>query len=87
MSFLEENGIMVLNDWPPHSPDLKVIENVWKVLGDKQEGEEFTNLNDLWSFLEKEFYSIPDNYIQKLFESIPRRIRAVLKHRGYPTKY
>ena len=78
---------MVVNDWPPHSPDLEVIENVWKMLGDKQEGEEFTNLNDLWSFLEKEFYSIPDSYIQKLFESIPRRIRTVLKHRGYPTKY
>ena len=47
MSFLEENGIMVVNDWTPHSPDLNVIENVWKMLGDMREGKEFTNLNDL----------------------------------------
>ena len=51
MSFLEENGIMVVNDWQPHSFDLNVIENVWKMLGDKREGKEFMNLNDLWSFL------------------------------------
>ena len=69
--FLEENGIMVVNDWPPHSPDLNVFEKVWKMLGDKREGKEFTNLNDLWSFLEKELYPISDSYIQKLFESIP----------------
>ena len=67
VSFLEENGIMVVNDWPPHSPDVNVIESVWKLLGDKQEGKEFTNLNDL----KKEFYSILDSYIQKLFELIP----------------
>ena len=77
---------MVADDWPPHSPNLNVIENVWKMLGDKHEGTEFTNFNDLWSFSENEFYSIPDSYIQNVFESIPRRIRAVLKHRGYPTE-
>ena len=61
MSFLEENGIMVVNDWSPHSPDLNVIEDVWMMLGDKQEGMAFTNLNDLWSFSEKEFFSVPDS--------------------------
>ena len=30
------------------------------------------------------FYSVPDSYIQKLFESISRPIRAFLKYRGYP---
>ena len=87
MSFLEESGIMVVIDWPPHSPDMNVIENVLKMLSDNREGKEFTNLNDVWSFLEKNFYSILDSYNQKLFESIRRRIRANFKHRGYPTNY
>ena len=52
MSFLKENGIMVVNDWPLHSLDLNVIENVWKMLSNKREGKKFTSLNDLWSFLE-----------------------------------
>ena len=87
MSFLEENGIIVVNDWPPHSPDLSIIENVWKMLGDKRRAKKFTNLNDLRSFSEKEFYSIPESNIQKVFESIPRRIRAVLKHRSFLTQF
>ena len=86
MSSLEENGITVVNDWPSHSPDMNVIEDLWNMLSDKWNGKEFTNSND-WSFLEKELHSIPESYIQKLFECIPRRIQAVLKHRGYPTKY
>ena len=60
MSFLEENDIMLVlvNDWPPHLPDLNVIENVSNMLGDKREGKEFTHLNALWSFSEKQFYLI-----------------------------
>ena len=86
MSFLGENGIMVVNDWAPHPSDLNVIENVWKMLSDKREGKEFSNSNNLWSSSGKEFHSIPDSYIQKRFEPIPRRIRAHLKHRDYPTE-
>ena len=32
-NFARENGLRIL-DWPPHSPNLNRIENLWKLLKD-----------------------------------------------------
>jgi hypothetical protein len=44
-------------------------------------------LKQLQDILQEEWYKIPLQTVQTLYESIPRRIAAVLKAKGGPTPY
>ncbi len=47
----------------------------------------FSNSDQLWDFIEKEWYAIPKEYIKKLYFSMCSRIKAVIKAKGQATKY
>ena len=85
-NWLLESNIKVMN-WPPQSPDLNPIENVWsfiKILLDKFKVTSkkmlMEKLKDIWS-------KIPPSYLEKLVHSMPNRVQAVLKNKGGHTKY
>jgi hypothetical protein len=46
-----------------------------------------TSLKQLEDVLQEEWYKIPLESVQNLYESIPRRTAAVLKTKGGPTPY
>ena len=46
LSFLKEEGIYVM--WPPQSPDMNPIENVWKIMGEKAQNRNPEDIDDLW---------------------------------------
>jgi hypothetical protein len=76
-------------DWPPNSPDMNPIENCWDYLDRRvcTRSPLPTNVNALWDALVEEWGQIEDEYIEKLFESMPRRVQALLKAKGGPTKH
>ena len=57
MSYHSEQDFEIV-DWPPQSPDLNHIENLWKTLGLKVTERNLTNTEDLWVKLQEEWSKI-----------------------------
>ena len=85
------------SDWPPYSPDLNPIENVWyalKALALKRHPEVMTNrsqseeaITELEEALKETWEHLPESLFESLIESMPRRIQACLDAQGWHTKY
>lgn len=72
---------------PPQSPDVNPIEHLWDVLERRIRKRTITSKETLKTALKEEWQSILPNITEKLVESMPRRLCAVIKAKGYPTKY
>jgi hypothetical protein len=85
----EHEGELHHISWPAQSPDLNIIEPPWSVLeiGVRNRFPPPTSLKQLENVLSEEWYKIPLETVQNLYESIPRRIAAVLKAKGGLTPY
>jgi len=86
-AYLVGKQIRLLENWPPQSPDLSPIEHMWDILKDKVASHNCSTLAKLRSVIKDEWAKISNDQVKKLFESMPRRIDAVLKARGGNTKY
>ena len=75
--------------WPPQSPDLNIIENVWRTLKIqlKTRVNDIKTKQDLKDAVQDIWYKLPLHYIQSLFQSIPTRLRAIMRGKGQLTKY
>lgn len=75
--------------WPAQSPDLNPIEHLWAKI--KKDLNRYSSppkgMHELYQRIEEVYMAIPVDYINNLYESMPRRIKAVLKAKGYWTKY
>lgn len=85
-NFLKNVGVMAL-DWPPQSPDLNIIENVWSLLKrkrtvslNKTREETISEVTSLWKEISPEI-------LQNLVDSVPRRLQKVIEAKGGYTFY
>ncbi len=85
-SWFNDHGVTVL-DWPANSPDLNPIENLWGIVKRKMRDTRPNNADDLKATVKDTWSSIPPQQCHKLITSMPRRIEAVIKAKGAPTKY
>ena len=79
-------GITLL-DFPPYSPDMNPIENLWAVLKSMVYRSNINNLDGLWDAAQRCWQNIPNETLKDLIASMPRRVAAVIKSKGFYTKY
>ena len=78
---------MVMN-WPSRSPDLNIIENVWGRIKYELRNQEFEDVDDLWREIHRLWGEIIDaEFVVNLYNSLPRRLEAVIRADGRHTKY
>lgn len=85
-TWFEANSVPVL-EWPSQSPDLNPIEHLWGVIKKEIKGKCATNKKNLMEAIKEVWEGIPFTVTRDLVHSMPRRIAAVLKAKGGPTKY
>jgi len=74
-----------LEDWPPNSPDLSPIENVWSIMATAVYADpEPQSLKALKHRLRKAWKSISLSTLQNLIGSMPNRLKAVIKTMEIP---
>ena len=76
-------------DWSAKSPDLNCIENAWGELTRRlyDGGRQFDTVEDLTEALNYEWDNLSMDYIRKLIESMPNRVRECQLKGGRITNY
>ncbi|GFX74637.1 transposable element Tcb1 transposase [Trichonephila clavipes] len=78
------NHQIELLPWPARYPDLSPIENMWSMVAQRltQITPPAATPDQLWQRVEAAWSVVPQEHIQSLFESMPRRVAAAVAHTG-----
>ncbi|GFX82324.1 transposable element Tcb1 transposase [Trichonephila clavipes] len=81
---LSVNHHIKLLPWPSHSPDLSQIENMWFMVAQRltQITPPAVTPDQPWQRVVAAWSAVPPKHIQSLFESMPRRVAAVISNNG-----
>ena len=74
---LLEHASVLLENWPPQSPDINIIENIWHILKLRVSQRCPKNLEELFNFAQEEFARVPNEFIKRLYDPIPKRLSLV----------
>ena len=88
MQHFSRRNIQLLT-WPPSSPDLNPIENLWSIIKRRVKQLPASNKQTLIANFLHIWYHDEEisDFCAKLVHSMPSRINAVIKARGTQTKY
>lgn len=81
------DGTLTVLEWPPQSPDLNIIEAAWEHLDREKNKKQPKSKEELWNVLQDAWNNMPQDYLRKLQESLPKRVAAVKRVKGGHTKY
>ncbi len=81
------NRNMALLPWPGNSPDMSPIENIWAIIGQRVKKLQLTNAKQLYQAVQDVWYNLPISLFHNLYQSMPRRLAAVIVAKGGTTNY
>ncbi|GFT90109.1 transposable element Tc1 transposase [Trichonephila clavipes] len=87
-SYLDSQLVQLL-PWPAYSPDMSPIEHVKDIVGRHfaHDLRPVASTDELWLRIQTIWNTLPQADIQNLFNSMPRRVAALIAARGGHTKY
>ena len=81
MAWFRNNNIPLL-DWPPTSPDINPIENLWSIIDRGLQNYQIRTKTELISAIKDIRSKVTLDDCSKLVKSIPNRIKYILKTKG-----
>jgi transposase len=85
-AFFSEIGLTVL-PWPPNSPDLNPIENIWSMLKQSVEKRAVKTKDELIRVVEEEWNRLDINLVRRTIGSMKNRIEQVISRGGLKCDY
>lgn len=76
-SWLQQEGIKVVDRWPGNSPDLNPIENVWGWMKQRVYKQRLHTLQELQAAVDEAWQAVPPHMLTKLMLGMPERLRKV----------
>lgn len=80
-AFLKTQNFRV-SDWPPNSPDLNPIENLWAIIKHRVEVLVPKSMDDFRTKIEQVWDTLETEVIMNLINSMPERIRRCIEAKG-----
>jgi transposase len=84
--YMRDNNLALM-PWPPQSPDLNPIENLWSILDREIMNRRVNSKQELFAAVDTAWRNLSPELLTRLVDSMPARIEAVLKANGGPTRY
>ncbi|GBN23970.1 Transposable element Tc3 transposase [Araneus ventricosus] len=87
-NYLNSKNVTVL-EWPPMSPELNPIENVWCIMSRNvyENGGQFYAVNALKTAIESAWYNLEPEILKTLNMSLEKRVYDVILNNGKTLNY
>jgi hypothetical protein len=79
--------VELLASWPPNSPDLNIIENVWAWVQREVDKTGCQSFGDFHQTVVETLTKVPDTMVANLFASMKERVKLVIEKGGGFTGY
>ena len=79
------SNVQVLLDWPPSSPNLNIIENVWALVQRQVNSSGCKDFGEFKQAVMESFAGLPSEIVANLYNNMG--MEAVLESEGTYTKY
>jgi hypothetical protein len=81
VKWIEEHANLI-SEWPPNSPDLTGIENIWAIMKQRLSTYNIQSIPELKEHLQREWWSIPQSTIDSIIASTPQRFQLAINQNG-----
>ena len=81
------SSVQQLVNWPPNSPDLNPIENLWAWLQARVDEKGCSSFEEFKAAVDAELAAVPKDHLANLVASMKKRMNLVVQRGGGPTGY
>lgn len=86
LATIDELGIRLLEEWPPYSPDLNVIENVWAIMAYRVNKAQPKSKRELQQEVLRVWFQLALSTVNGLVDSFPARLQECIRIGGFQVR-